>query len=248
MVRRVEAPITLVLLGNIQWFGTYSGYIHQYMCGVACLIPFIVYSSSPIICQFYFAFALVALRFLFRILFLSVFLFCILTFLFLFQFTLEPATAGSAGREASRSVARSRDTIEDPSFPVSDFIEAHGAYLVSRQFAAIKGYTAAERYIHLCGSGDAVVGTRKKSWWHYGGHGASICRYVSHAVDILLVCWFEKIDYKNALGQIVVDASELAMFKILPAIEILASLFRFRYVDEWSNLDILGLLYIVVFW
>lgn len=96
------------------------------MCGVECLISFVMFSFSHVTCQFYFAFASLALRFLLCIYFLPS----------KFNFMSAPASgidpdAGVRGG-ASRSAGRSRVTCGyDPPFPVSDFFCKYDVYLQS---------------------------------------------------------------------------------------------------------------------
>lgn len=115
MFFRIDASIKLVKLRNIPLFGSFCGYIQQYMCGVRWLNPFVWNLSNHVVCQFQLGLALIVLSFLF-----SHF------FFLLFHFMSAPASDGGAGAGVSWSAGHMRDTQADPPFPVvsSSFIKA----------------------------------------------------------------------------------------------------------------------------
>lgn len=103
------------------------------------------------------------------------------SFFFLFHFQhISPLSGGNAGSGLSRSSGRLRDTRADPPFPISDLMRNFGAYLLSRQLAAmrIKGDRTSVWDVRFWRNCDAALGARKKKWSDWGGPGAFNCRCV----------------------------------------------------------------------
>lgn len=135
MVLRVDGWVMLVLLHNILLLAALGGVVNRYKYGMACLITFITYSSSQVVCKFRFALELVA--FLFHI---PVFEFSVPLFpssSFSFSTTSAAVSGGGAGAGTSWSSGRSRDSRADLQFPVSDFICEYGTYIDSQRFSGL---------------------------------------------------------------------------------------------------------------
>lgn len=135
MVLGVDTVIKLILLRNrISLFGAMHRFTNRYLCGIAWLIPYDIYSSSHFLCQFRFALALVALPFLFRF----IFAFSVLHGLLSFPFRSHGSTCvwHQCRHRCFKACRCWRDTCADHLFPVSDFICQYGAYPDSLWFMA----------------------------------------------------------------------------------------------------------------
>lgn len=66
-----------------------------------------------------------------------------------------------------------------------------------------------------------AVGAWKNGWWNWDSCGATSFLCVLPAVKTLLVQSFKNVDHEKALLHIVCAERELAMSKILPAIDLI---------------------------
>lgn len=120
--------------------------MHSYKCSVTCLITFITYLSSHLVCQF--QLRLSGLRFLFRIPFFASFVpcsqFCVFCFAILSSssFAISTISAPVSGRTAaagtSTSTGHSRDTRANHPFPVTEPLLRECLYLDPHRLVVIR--------------------------------------------------------------------------------------------------------------